>query len=112
VKISSNLRRNNPDSLSSDVDSLRNGIIKTSKNQAKVSYTIFLVGETGVGKSSVFELIANVLAGNNIDNYDPHILDRANERGGSNNQSQTNSARFYELKSKNGIVVSSLPLRT
>jgi len=90
----------------SDVESLKQGIIKTSKNKTKVPYTIFLVGETGVGKSSVFELIANVLAGNDIGHYDLDILDRANEQGGSNNQSQTNSARFYTLTSKNGIVVS------
>src|SRR5258706_11969600 len=38
--------------FSSDVESLKKGIIKTSKNKAKMSYTILLVGETGVGKSS------------------------------------------------------------
>ena len=64
-----------------------------------------LVGEPGVGKSSVFELMANVLAGNDIDHYDLDILDRANEQGGSDNQSQTSSARFYNLTSKDGIVV-------
>jgi predicted ATPase len=73
---------------------------------AKAPYTILLVGETGVGKSSVLELIANVFAGNDIDHYNFHILDRTNERGGPSNQSQTNSARLYELTSKNGIVVS------
>ena len=52
------------------------------------------------------ELIANVLAGNDVDHYDLDILDRANEQGGSNNQSRTNSARFYKLASKNGVVVS------
>jgi len=55
----------------------------------------------------VLELIANVLAGNDIDHYNFNILDHTNERGGSNNQSQTNSARFYEFTSKNGVVVSS-----
>jgi len=92
--------------LASDVESLRRGIIKTSKNEAKASYTILLVGETGVGKSSVLEFIANVLAGNDIDHYNLDVLDNTNERGGSNNQSQTNSARLYEFTSKNGIVVS------
>jgi predicted GTPase len=72
----------------------------------KAPYTLLLVGETGVGKSSVFELIANVFAGNGVDHYNFDILDQTNERGGSNNQSQTNSARLYELTSKNGIVVS------
>jgi len=88
------------------VESLKKGVITTSKNRAKAPYTFLLVGETGVGKSSVFELIANVFAGNDIDHYNFHILDHTNEQGGSNNQSQTNSARLYELTSKNGIVVS------
>ena len=101
------MRHNNSDRLSSDVESLKNGIINISKNKTKAPYTLLLVGETGVGKSSVLELIANVLAGNDIDHYNPDILDHTNERGGSNNQSQTNSARFYEFTSKNGIVVSS-----
>jgi len=90
----------------SDIESLKNGVINVSKNNAKAPYTILLVGEIGVGKSSVLELIANVLAGNDTDNYHFNILDRTNEQGGPSNQSQTNSARIYELKSKNGIVVS------
>jgi hypothetical protein len=52
------------------------------------------------------EFIANVLAGNDIDHCNFDILDRTNEQGGSDNQSQTNSARLYEFTSKNGIVVS------
>jgi putative ribosome biogenesis GTPase RsgA len=90
----------------SDVLSLKQGVIKTARNQAKAPYTILLLGETGVGKSSALELIANVLTGNDIDHYDFNILDHSNERGGSNNQSQTNSARIYELTSSNGIMVS------
>jgi len=81
-------------------------VVKTSKNKAKAPYTILLVGETGVGKSSVLEFIANVFAGNDIDHYDFDVLDNTNERGGSNSQSQTNSARLYEFTSKNSIVVS------
>ena len=52
------------------------------------------------------EYLANVLIGNDIDHYNFEILDRDNERGGSSNQSQTNSARLYKLTSANGIVVS------
>ena len=92
--------------MTSDVESIKRAIIKTSKNEAQAPYTILLVGETGVGKSSVLEFIANVLAGNDIDNYNFNILDHTNELGGPNNQSQTNSARLYRLTSKNGIVVS------
>jgi predicted GTPase len=86
--------------FSSDIDSLKKGIIKKSKNKANKPYTILLVGETGVGKSSVLEFIANVLLGNDIDHYDFDILDH------TDNHSQTNSARLYEFTSKNGIVVS------
>jgi predicted ATP-binding protein involved in virulence len=105
-----NLRRNPSDRLLSNVESLKKGIIKTSNSKA--SYTILLVGETGAGKSSVLELIANVVAGNDIDHYDFNILDHTNERptnerDDSNNQSQTNSVRLYECKSKNGITVCS-----
>jgi hypothetical protein len=52
------------------------------------------------------EFIANVLRGNDIDHCDFDILDRTNEQGSSDNQSQTNSVRLYEFTSKNGIVVS------
>ena len=90
----------------SNVESLRKGIIKTSQNSVQAPYTILLVGETGVGKSAVLEFIANVLIGNNIDCYDFEIVDRSSEPPISLNQSQTNSARFYTLTSKNDIVVS------
>jgi len=89
----------------SDVESLKKGIIKTSKNKVQAPYTILLVGETGVGKSAFMEFLANVLTGNDIDNYRSKI-DRKNEQDGSENQSQTNSACLYKLTSNNGIGVS------
>ena len=88
------------------MESLKKGIIKTSKNMANAPYTIFLVGETGVGKSSVMELIANVLLGKDIGHYDFEILDQTNEQGGFDNQSQTKEARFYKFASRSNIVVS------
>ena len=88
--------------FSSNVESLKKGILNVSKNNAKSSYTILLVGETGVGKSSVLEYIANVLIGRDVDHYDFEILDHTVEQGGSDDQSQT---RFYELRSNNGLVV-------
>ena len=84
------------------------GIIKTSANQVQAPYTILLVGETGVGKTSFLEFIANVLIGNTIDCYNFEILDRTNEQIGSDNESKTNSARLYEFTSKSGIVVSDI----
>ena len=90
----------------SDVESLEKGIIKTSRNKAQAPYTILLVGETGTGKSSLLELIANVLIGRPLGGYNFNILDQKNEQGGSSGQSQTNSARIYELTSKNGMMVS------
>jgi len=61
----------------SDVESLKKGTIK---NKANKPYTTLLVGETGVGKSSVLKLIANVLTGRGIDHCDFDILDRTNEQ--------------------------------
>jgi hypothetical protein len=95
-----------PDNISSDVESLMNGIIKLSNNKANAPHTILLLGVTGVGKSSFLEFIANVLSGNNADHYNFKILDRFNEQGGSNNQSLTRSARLYEITGMNGMVVS------
>ena len=86
----------------SDVESLKRGVIKTSKN---APYTILVLGETGVGKTLVLEFIANVLQGKDIDHYDFKTLGTTNEQGGSSSQSQTNSARLYEFTSRNGIMV-------
>jgi len=85
-----------------DVESLKRGVLKTSKN---APYTILVLGETGVGKTLVLEFIANVLQGKDIDNYDFKTLGTTNEQGGSSSQSQTNSARLYEFTSCNGILV-------
>ena len=92
--------------MSSNVADLKKGIVRTSKNKVQAPYTILLVGETGVGKSSFLEFIANVFVGKDIDHYDFSILDHTNERHGSDNESQTSSARLYTLTSNNGTVVS------
>ena len=89
------------------MESLKHGIIKTFKNDVQAPYTILRVGETGVGKSTFLEFIANVLIGNSINQYDFGILGRTNEQGGSGSQSQTNSACFYEFRSKSGLWVGS-----
>lgn len=86
----------------SDPDSLRNGIVKTSDNNTK--FTLILVGETGVGKTSVLSFIANVLAGNKLEEY-ADMYDLSNEEGGSQSQSQTCSAKVYEFTSRNGLTI-------
>lgn len=68
-------------------------------------FTILLVGETGVGKTSVLSLIANVLDGRSPDQYTA-FYDEGNENAESQKHSQTNSARVYVIKSTNGITVS------
>jgi hypothetical protein len=79
-----------PTRFPSNVESLKKGIIKTSKNNANKPYTILLVEETGVGvgKYSLLELIANVLFGNDVDHYDFNVVDHSNEQDGPGNQSQ------------------------
>ena len=89
--------------IPNDVRSLKKGIVNTSKNKP---YTILLVGEPGVGKSSFLQFIANVLTGNDMDHYTFDILDHTNEQANSNKQAQTKSARLYEITTTNGVVVS------
>ena len=50
--------------------------------------------------------MARILLGKATDSYDFDILDYSNELGGSSGQTQINSARIYELTSKNGVIVS------
>ncbi|KAK0429728.1 hypothetical protein EV421DRAFT_1946432 [Armillaria borealis] len=83
--------------------SLIKGEVKTDRNKQK-EFTILLVGETGVGKTAVLSLIANVLAGKRPDNY-KEFYDPDNEVGGTQKHSQTKSARVYTLKSVNGVTV-------
>ena len=63
-----------------------------------------VTGETGKGKTSFLSLLANVLNGNDPSQY-VIFHDESNEAGGTKAQSQTNSAKLYELTSKNGITV-------
>src|SRR5882757_7662268 len=81
------------------VELLKHGFIRTSKNKAKAAYNILLVGETGVGTTSLLKFIANVLLGNDVDYYNFAILDQGNEQGGS-------KGHLYELMSANCMVVS------
>ncbi|SJL03564.1 uncharacterized protein ARMOST_06921 [Armillaria ostoyae] len=64
-----------------DVESLKKGEVKTDRNKQK-EFTILLVGETGVGKTSFLSLTANVLNGKRPDNYE-EFYDLDNEAGAS-----------------------------
>ena len=90
----------------SDIESLKQGVVKTSKNKANAQYNILLIGEIGAGKSSILEFIANVFFGNDVDHYNLKVLDRSNERSAASNRSRTASPRLYEITSKHGISVS------
>jgi len=62
------------------------------------------ITKTGVGKTTVLSLFANILAGRNPDKYiDVHKTD--NEAGGSQKNSQTQTAQVYEFRSQNDIIV-------
>ncbi|VDC07470.1 unnamed protein product [Peniophora sp. CBMAI 1063] len=91
--------------LINSVEDLREGIVKTRRHRAEEPYTILLVGETGVGKSSLLEYVANVMLGKSVLDYDLDILDRSNEAGGSSKGSQTNSARLYTFESVDGVKI-------
>ena len=88
----------------SGIDFLKHGVVKTAKNKANAPYTVLLVGETGVGKTSLLKFIANVLLGNNIDHYDLDILDHLPHEQCV--VGQTASSHLYEITSVSGILVS------
>ena len=92
----------------SDVESLKDGIVKISKNTANVPYTILLVGKTGIRKSPLLNFIADVL-GRDISRYDDKVL---NEGSAVGQHSQTELPQLYEITSKNGILVSPNVLNT
>ncbi|KIP03094.1 hypothetical protein PHLGIDRAFT_256134 [Phlebiopsis gigantea 11061_1 CR5-6] len=86
----------------STADLLKRGIVKLTDH--KEDLTVLLVGETGVGKTSILSLFANVLAGHKpVEYVDVH--DASNEAGGAQKGSQTNYARVYEFTSKNGVTL-------
>ncbi|KIL58586.1 hypothetical protein M378DRAFT_15433 [Amanita muscaria Koide BX008] len=85
------------------LEDLEEGIIKTQKNTSN-EYTILLVGETGTGKTTFLSLLANILTGRSPNDY-VFSHDEDNEAGDGDRHSQTNSAKLYEFKSKNGVAV-------
>ncbi|KAJ7247818.1 hypothetical protein C8J57DRAFT_1359008 [Mycena rebaudengoi] len=89
------------------IEDLKKGIVQT-KDKGRSEYTILLVGETGTGKSSLLAFIANVLAGKSLSKCGFATLDRDNERGVSQKESQTKYAKLYEFTSRNDIKVNIL----
>jgi len=71
----------------------------------KRDYTILLVGETGVGKTTLLSCIKNALLGKSPINYDLNVHDLSNESGLGSGTSQTNDAKLYVFTSMNGVVL-------
>lgn len=87
--------------MSSDVLALKQGIVKTSKNKANTPCTVLLVGESGVGKSSLVKFITSTLHGKDVDHYNLDIFDE----GAVSYQDQT-PPHLYDITSNNGVLVS------
>ncbi|KAF8307319.1 hypothetical protein DL93DRAFT_2038511, partial [Clavulina sp. PMI_390] len=66
------------------------------------AFTILIVGESGVGKTSLLTLLYNILVGNGPDDFKP-IDDGHNKSNKSRFQSQTEAAKSYTFTSKNGV---------
>ncbi|KAJ3714035.1 hypothetical protein C8R42DRAFT_558431, partial [Lentinula raphanica] len=65
---------------------------------------LILLGETGVGKTAMLNLLANVCAGVELKDFRPaHKME--NEQNGSQSGSQTNVPKFYTISSANGNII-------
>ncbi|KAJ3887039.1 hypothetical protein GG344DRAFT_81129 [Lentinula edodes] len=81
--------------------------VMTIQSWAKRVINIVLIGETGVGKTAMLNLLANVCAGVPMEEFEQkNELD--NEAGGNPAHSQTNKPRCYSITSANGHKVNIL----
>ena len=94
------------DTRRNEVASVARGIVCSTNYKHEL--TILLVGETGVGKTSVLTWFFNTLQGLSPDKYNLEVRNARNEAGGSAKHSQTNEAQIYTLRSVNGFTVTIL----
>ncbi|KAJ4483971.1 hypothetical protein J3R30DRAFT_149038 [Lentinula aciculospora] len=73
----------------------------------KRQINLILIGETGVGKTALLDLLANVCAGVELEDFKA-IHHAASEQGGSSSGSQTNVPVFYSIPCADGSVVNIL----
>lgn len=73
----------------------------------KRTINLVLIGETGVGKTAMLDLLANVCAGIKLEDFKATHQARS-ERGGSSSGSQTNVPEFYTIPCANGNEVNIL----
>ncbi|KAJ3757824.1 hypothetical protein EV361DRAFT_283003 [Lentinula raphanica] len=74
---------------------------------AKRQINLILIGETGVGKTALLDLLANVCAGVELEDFKATHQAKS-ERGGSQAGSQTNVPEFYTIPCANGHIVNIL----
>ncbi|KAJ3933475.1 MAG: hypothetical protein NXY57DRAFT_17494 [Lentinula lateritia] len=73
----------------------------------KRTINLVLIGETGVGKTAMLDLLANVCAGIKLEDFKATHQAKS-ERGGSSSGSQTNVPEFYTIPCANGNEVNIL----
>ncbi|KAJ3742584.1 hypothetical protein DFH05DRAFT_1527140 [Lentinula detonsa] len=73
----------------------------------KRQINLVLIGETGVGKTAMLDLLANVCAGVRLEDFKATHQAKS-ERGGSSSGSQTNVPEFYTIPCANGNEVNIL----
>ncbi|KAJ3727369.1 hypothetical protein DFJ43DRAFT_1041170 [Lentinula guzmanii] len=73
----------------------------------KRQINLVLIGETGVGKTAMLDLLANVCAGVQLEDFKATHQAKS-ERGGSSAGSQTNVPEFYTIPCANGNEVNIL----
>ncbi|KAL0572167.1 hypothetical protein V5O48_009795 [Marasmius crinis-equi] len=74
---------------------------------SKQKINIILIGETGVGKTALLNLLANICAGSKLQDY-KEMHEVTNEQGGSESGSQTNKPCSYHIVCANGREVNVL----